>query len=294
LNWKNIPIRDSLDSMADVIITGASRGIGRALALRLAGGTDRLVLVARDGPALDARVADVASRGGSAVARSGDLSTLAGARALGDELARLVEPGATLVHNAGLWPSRRVLTTDGLEAAFATNCLAPLALQAPLLAAGRLRRILLVGAGAMVLGRFDRARTPTGEDFSGLRTYCTTKLAGAVAMRQVAAAHRDVDVLVVHPGVVRTGLGTRSGPLGWLVALAKHFFERPERCADRLARILARERWSPPGEARWQFEEREQPWPPVTASAETQAAVGETVDRLLSLERAEARARLRR
>jgi NAD(P)-dependent dehydrogenase (short-subunit alcohol dehydrogenase family) len=269
--------------MADLILTGASRGIGHALALALAEKhTERLVLVARDRARLEALVADVERQGGRAIAVPGDLSSRAEARALGQRLADTVAPGATLVHNAGLWPSRRELTADGLEAAFVVNHLAPLVMQQPLLEAGRLRRIMVVSAGLILKGHFDAARTPTGEDFSGIRTYCNTKLCFALAMRDVAAAHPELDVVILHPGVVRTDLGARTGPLGWLLSLVKRGWESPELCAARLARILARERWSPAGEARWLVEEQEQPWPAVAEDEATRRAVRETTTRLLA------------
>lgn len=269
--------------MADLILTGASRGIGHALALALAERPgDRLVLVARDRARLEALVTAVEQKGGRAIAVPGDLSSLAGARALGQRLVEVVTPGATLIHNAGLWPSRKVLTPEGLETAFVVNHLAPLAMQRPLLDAERLSRVMVVSAGLIFKGRFDAGRTPTGGDFSGIRTYCDTKLCFALAMRDIAAAFPALDVVVLHPGVVRTDLGARPGPVGWLLSLVKRGWEAPEVCAARLARILARERWSPPGEARWLVEEEEQPWPAVAESEATRSAVRETTERLLN------------
>jgi NAD(P)-dependent dehydrogenase (short-subunit alcohol dehydrogenase family) len=273
--------------MADVIVTGASRGIGRALALALAGrgGGGRLVLVARDGARLGEVAAAVGRAGGRALAAPGDLGSIAGARALGARLAGAVGPGATLVHNAGLWPSRRVLTPDGLEASFVVNHLGPLALQRALAGAGLVRRVLGVSAGLLALGRFDPARTPAGDDFSPLRTYCTTKLCFALALRDAAAADASLDVVAVHPGVVRTDLGARPGPVGWLLSLAKRHWEAPEACAARLVRILDRPRWSPAGEAAWLFEERARPWPPAADDERARRAVREASDRLLGAAR---------
>lgn len=269
--------------MADLILTGASRGIGHALALALAGPRgDRLVLVARDRARLDTLVTAIEQKGGQAIAVPGDLSSLAGARALGQRLTEVVTPGATLVHNAGLWPSKRVLTPDGLETAFVVNYLAPLLMQRALLDAGRLRRIMVVGAGAMVKARFDAARTPTGSDFSSIRTYCNTKLCFALAMRDLSAAYPAIDVVVVHPGVIRTDLGARPGPIGWLLSFMKRSWEAPEAGAVRLVQLLARERWSPPGEARWFMEETEQPWPAVAEDEAIRRAVREITTRLLA------------
>ena len=269
--------------MADLILTGASRGIGHALALALAERRDtRLILVARDRARLDALVTAVEGKGGRAVAVPGDLADLSEARALGQRLAEVVTPGATLIHNAGLWPAKRALTRDGFETAFAVNHLAPLVMQHALLDAQRLRRVMAVSAGLIFKGRFDAARTPTGEDFSGIRTYCDTKLCFALAMRDVAAAHPELDVVVLHPGVVRTDLGARTGPVGWLLSLVKRGWEAPEVCAARLVRILDRERWSPAGEARWLVEENEQPWPAVAQDEATRRALRDTTARLLA------------
>jgi NAD(P)-dependent dehydrogenase (short-subunit alcohol dehydrogenase family) len=268
--------------MSDLILTGASRGLGRALALALAPIGLRLILVARDRERLETVAGLVAARGGRALAVAGDLSSLATARTVGEHLAGLVGDDTTLVHGAGIWPHRRMLTAEGFETAFAVNHLGPLALQAPLLAARRLRRVMAVGAGLMIRGRFDPTRTPTGADFGPVRTYCTTKLCFALAMRDLAAAHPDLDVVVLHPGVIRTGLGARPGPVGWALALAKRSWEAPESAAARLVRILARDRWSPPGEARWLVLDEERPWPPVAEDPVTRRAVRETTAALLA------------
>jgi NAD(P)-dependent dehydrogenase (short-subunit alcohol dehydrogenase family) len=133
-----------------------------------------------------------------------------------------------LVHNAGIWPARRELTADGYERAYALNHLGPLALQAPLLAAGKLSRVLVISAGLIAAGRIDPEKTPSGADFSALRTYASTKRAFAEATRGLAAQHPDVDFLVVHPGVVRTELGARPGLLGRVLSLVKRRWKRPK------------------------------------------------------------------
>ncbi len=249
--------------MQDLVITGATGGIGRALALA-APKTYRLVVVGRDLTATGEVVRDLAKQGKAAEAVPGDLSSLASSRSLGERLLKSVRPGAVLVHNAGIWPSRRVLNVDGYEMSYMVNMVAPLVLQDPLLRAGVIKRIMVIGAGLMVKGRFDADRTARGDDFSGIRTYCDTKLGQAVAMRTVAKAHPEIDVLVVHPGVVRTELGARRGFMGWLLRQVKRRWEDPSVCAERLVRLLARERWEEsPGEARWMVEEKAEPWPSI-------------------------------
>jgi NAD(P)-dependent dehydrogenase (short-subunit alcohol dehydrogenase family) len=158
-------------------------------------------------------------------------------------------------------------------------------MQQPLLDAGRLRRIMVVSAGLIAMGRFNAAKTPVGDDFSRTRTYCTTKLCFAVAMRDVAAAHPELDVVALHPGVVRTDLGARPGLLGRLLLLLKRGFETPESCAARLARFLKRDRWSPPGEVRWFWEDKEKPWPAVASDERVRRAIREATRRALETDK---------
>lgn len=268
--------------MQDVVLTGASRGIGRAFALALASPARRLLLLARDAGALDEVAGEVRRRGGDALVLAGDLGSVRTAAELGDRLLEVARPGLALVHNAGLWPSRRTLNAEGLEEAFVVNHLAPLALQRPLVEEGRVRRLFVISAGLLVKGRFDPARSPTGEDFSGVGTYCRTKLCLALASRDVAEAHPELDVAVLHPGVVRTDLGARPGLLGAALRLVKRRWEAPEVCAGRLVQVFERERWSSPGRAAWIVEDEEQPWPPNTEDPDQRRAVRETTAQLLA------------
>jgi 3-oxoacyl-[acyl-carrier protein] reductase len=87
---------------AACLVTGASAGIGRAVALGLAAEGARVALVGRDRERLDAVAAAIAARGG-AVAGSiqGDLATAAGVDRVAAEAQRLLGTLAVLVNNAG-------------------------------------------------------------------------------------------------------------------------------------------------------------------------------------------------
>lgn len=90
-----------------VLITGASSGIGRALALRIADEGATVIVTARRTSELDQLVAEIGERGGRAFALTSDLSTAEGIDKLADQV--LVEFGAPdiLVNNAGrsIWRS---------------------------------------------------------------------------------------------------------------------------------------------------------------------------------------------
>lgn len=84
------------------VVTGASRGIGKAMALELAGHGARIVASARNQELLDALVAEIVAGGGEAVAIAGDVSIAADADRL---MAQAVENYGRLdilVNNAGI------------------------------------------------------------------------------------------------------------------------------------------------------------------------------------------------
>ena len=93
------------------LVTGASRGIGRAIALRLAHEGAEVALVARDidgerlGRSLAATVDEIRAVGGRAVALAGDLTDPSFRRAsVGEQTEEHLGPIDILVNNAGMSP----------------------------------------------------------------------------------------------------------------------------------------------------------------------------------------------
>ncbi|MBT3073548.1 MULTISPECIES: SDR family NAD(P)-dependent oxidoreductase [Streptomyces] len=90
---------------ARALVTGGSRGIGRAVAEALADAGCDLAVTARTLPALDATVRAVAERGRKAVALDGDLAEPGVAAALVDRAAAALGGLDVVVHNAGTLPT---------------------------------------------------------------------------------------------------------------------------------------------------------------------------------------------
>lgn len=238
-----------------VVVTGGNRGIGLAAAGEFARRGHRVVLVVRNPAA-----ADEAARLGAELV-TGDLSTLKGIRAAAEALAGTCPRLDVLVHNAGIWPSARRLTEDGFEESFTVNHLAPFLLNH--LLEDRLTRVVQVSAGLYVTGRADLARTPTGMDFSALRTYANTKLCNLALIPLWAERWRSRGITIdaVHPGVIRTGLGDRGGMAGALLRAAKRLGKTPADGAAPVVR-LALERT---GTGRYFDIGRERPLAPAAA-----------------------------
>ncbi|TDE27405.1 SDR family NAD(P)-dependent oxidoreductase [Actinomadura sp. 6K520] len=226
------PVSDALN----VVVTGGNRGVGRAVAAEAARRGHRVTIVARrpgEGAA--------AARETGAEFVPGDLSTLRTTRAAAAGIAGAVPVIDVLVHNAALWPSRRDLNEDGFEQAFFTNHLAPFLLNH--LLEERLRRVVQVSAGLYVMGRVDPDRTPRGDDFSPTKTYANTKLANLLMVPLFAERWKEAGITIdaVHPGVLRTGLGERSGFPGLLLRTVKRTLKSPEAGAEPVVDLLTSE-----------------------------------------------------
>lgn len=87
---------------ATAVVTGASRGIGRAIALQFAAAGAEIALWARDGSALRSVASEIAERGGRARAMVCDVTDSAAVNAAADIVRATMPPVRTLVNNAGI------------------------------------------------------------------------------------------------------------------------------------------------------------------------------------------------
>ncbi len=190
-----------------VLITGASSGIGRALALRYAREGARLTLLARDGARLEAAARDCREGGAEHVATCRvDVQDRAGmSAAVEDALA--TAPIDVLIANAGvatgLSPGQILETPEAVRATLAINVLGVFNTVEPALLAMTQRGcgiIAIVGSMAGVRGL---PYSPA---------YCASKAAVhfyAESLRGVAARH-GVDVSLIIPGFVVTPMSQRT------------------------------------------------------------------------------------
>jgi len=202
------------------VVTGASGGIGVEIARGLARRGADLVLPCRD-RARGERVAGLlrADAPGARVELvEADLEDLDSVRRGAMEIARLAGGRGVrlLVENAGVWPRTHTTTRQAHEIAFGVNVLAHFVLRRDLERAGVLAaaRIVVLTGDIYILAS---ACTP---DFrwrgtgGGVQAYCRSKLGNLWITAELARRRPELEVRVVHPGVVATNLGGDAGSLG--------------------------------------------------------------------------------
>jgi NAD(P)-dependent dehydrogenase (short-subunit alcohol dehydrogenase family) len=191
--------------MKKAVITGASRGLGRALAAGLAAAGYALIIDGRDPRALQAAVDGIraAVPGADVTGLPGDVTDPVhrkelAARAGGIDL--LVNNASTL--GATPLPALADYPVDELRAAFETNVVAPVALVQLFLPALRER-------GSAVLNITSDAAT---EPYTGWGGYGAAKAALEQASNVLAAEEPSVRVWWTDPGDLRTGLHQAAFP----------------------------------------------------------------------------------
>jgi NAD(P)-dependent dehydrogenase (short-subunit alcohol dehydrogenase family) len=110
-----------------IVLTGATRGIGRCAAIALARQGANLVLTARSRDRADATVdmIEAAAPGTRVHVHYGDFSSLGSVAALGREIVSCHSRIDALINNAGIHAFKSRVTTDGYAEMVAVNYLAP-------------------------------------------------------------------------------------------------------------------------------------------------------------------------
>jgi len=219
------------------VVTGATGGIGAEIARGLARRGAELVLPCRN-PQRGSAIAEVLQRefGPSCVVHLvalelSDLGTVAPAV---EAIVRVAagRPIDLLVENGGVWPTAYARSAQGYEIAFAVNVLSHFALRRCLSAAGLLPRTRVV----VMTGDIYVSESECSEDFvwrgalGGKRAYSRSKLGNVWIAFELARRQSELDVFVVHPGIVATNLGGDAGRIG--NALKRRLMISPEQGAQ--------------------------------------------------------------
>jgi short-subunit dehydrogenase len=213
------------------LVTGASRGLGAALAARLAAEGARVALVARGQEELDRNVEAIRRAGGEAHGIAADMADKRAPHAIAGTAAALVGPVDLLVNNAstlGQSPLRPLLDTDceALALALEVNVLGPFRLTKLIAASMSLRR-----TGFVVNVTSDASVAP----YPGWGAYAISKAALDHFGRVLGAelAQSGVRVVTVDPGEMNTRMHAEAMPDADPAALLD-----PSVVAARIVRLV--------------------------------------------------------
>ena len=203
-----------MTSVPAALVTGASRGIGRAISLELARqGQAVIVNYAHRAEAAEAVVAEILAAGGQAVAAHGDVAQAADRERLVAETLNRFGRLDVLVNNAGITsPGRRDLleaTEESWDQVFDTN------LKGPFFLAQRAAKAMigLIDTGAIPGGTIVNVSSVSAYAVSTNRAdYCLTKAAMQMMTWLLADRLAEHKILVyeVCPGVIATDM---TGPV---------------------------------------------------------------------------------
>ena len=223
------------------LVTGASRGIGRATASALAeAGAHILVHYGRSAQDAESVVAGIRSKGGRAQAIQADLGTSDGATLLAKEVRSIVGKRLdVLVSNAGISKAATIKdhTVEDFDNLFATNVRSPFFLVQQLLP------ILGEGSNIIVISSLG-ARAVVGKpglDNPSILAYASTKGALETLVKNWAAilGPQGIRVNAVAPGVIDTDMSdftkTEAGRDVTLEMQALKRIGKPEDVADVVA-----------------------------------------------------------
>ena len=190
------------------LVTGASRGIGRAVAERYAREGAVVILMARDGAALEQVAASIRADGGTAHVLARNIGSTASLSGLASEINGLTGRLDAVVLNAGVLGEIETLpmySNEAWDEVMTTNLTSNAYLIRelhPLIAGSDAGRVLMVTSGA---ARLAPARWSA---------YAASKAGLEALTRAYAAENRDgpIRANVVDPGEVRTGMRAEAFP----------------------------------------------------------------------------------
>jgi retinol dehydrogenase 13 len=228
-----------------VVITGATSGIGYATARRYAAAGANLLCINRNPEKSEnLRIEIERDFGVSCNYKIADLSNLTDIFRISHELAQLESPVDVLIHNAGVYLTKREVTPDGFEKVFVVHYLSSFIMNYILmdkLKAQKKARIIMVGSEGHRFAAWGLRLDDMNWDkrrYSGLKSYGSAKMAQLLSMIVFSERFQNTGITIntMHPGAVKTDTGQENGPVyRWF---KRNFFDKtlksPEISAEAL------------------------------------------------------------
>lgn len=203
-----------------VVLSGATSGIGIETARLFAEKGADLICLNRDSGKSKELEKECRNKYGCSIrSMIVDFSSLRQVRKCADELLKLEQPMDIIIHNAGVFHTRKQITGDGIEKVFQVNHLGPFCLN--YLLKERLKeenraRIIYVNSeghrfalAGVHLGDLDWKR----HFYTGLKSYGAAKTAQLLTMLKFNEYFSgcSVSINAMHPGNVKSNMGNNNG-----------------------------------------------------------------------------------
>jgi short-subunit dehydrogenase len=198
-----------------VMITGASSGIGRALALEIASRGAKLGLVARRVQVIEEVVRDIEAAGGKAMSLPADVQDVNSISAAANTLHARLGPIDVLIANAGIGPTRDAADFSAEEVSDVINVNV-------IGVSNSVAAVIpeMVGRGSGQLVAISSLAAYRGLPKSA--AYCASKAAVSAFFESLRLdlEPRGIDVTIIHPGFIKTPLTEgRSMQMPYLMEL---------------------------------------------------------------------------
>ena len=213
-----------------MLITGASSGIGRGLAIELARGGAKVGLIARRAEVVQEVVREIEAVGSKGMALPADVQDASSLSAAADRLSAEFGPIDILIANAGIGPTRDAAKIDAAEIAGVINVNV---IGAANSVAAVIPEMVKRGSGQLVV----ISSLAAYRGLPASAAYCASKAAVSAFFESLRLdlGPRGIDVTIIHPGFIKTPLTAgREAQMPFLMEL--------DDAVKKMARAIAKRR----------------------------------------------------